>query len=86
MGNHVVDIGNDLIELLPDPSRPIEDSVRELILLALYGQGEVSSGRAAQLLNMDRVEFIKHASRRGIPYIEMDADEWAHEMETISRL
>jgi hypothetical protein len=48
--------------------RPAKEAARELIVLELYRQGEVSSGRAAELLGMEREEFIqiRYASKRGI--------------------
>ena len=37
--------------------------------------GEISSGKAAQLLDMERLEFVKFASRLGIPFIDIDMDK-----------
>lgn len=50
-----------------------------MIVLELYRRGTISSGKAAELLGMQRIDFIKHASRLGIPYIDMTEDEWAAE-------
>ena len=50
-----------------------------MIVLELYRRGAISSGKAAELLSMKRIDFIKHASRLGIPYIDMTEDEWAAE-------
>ncbi len=47
----------------------------EFLILELYRLGEISSGKAAQLLDMERSEFIKFASRLGIPFIDMDKEE-----------
>lgn len=76
-----IQLDQDLVELLEELQRPAKESARELIVLELYRQGEVSSGRAAQLLAMRRDEFIKYASERGIPYLQLTAEELRREVE-----
>jgi predicted HTH domain antitoxin len=53
-----VELDSDLVALLEELQRPAKAAARELIVLELYRQGDVSSGRAAQLLGMEREEFI----------------------------
>ena len=50
-------------------------------VLELYRRREVSSGKAAEWLGMERVEFIRYASRLGIPYIELDDQELQAEIQ-----
>jgi len=76
-----VQLDQDLVELLEELQRPAKESARELIVLELYRQGEVSSGRSAQLLGMRRDEFIRHASERGIPYLQLSGEELRREIE-----
>ena len=54
-----VELDQDLVALLEELQRPAKEAARELIVLELYRQGDVSSGRAAQLLGMPRDEFIR---------------------------
>ena len=81
MGAVQVDIGQDLVDLLEELHRPVKEVARELIVLELYRQGEVSSGRAAELLCMPRGEFIRYASERGIPYLQLNGEELRREVE-----
>jgi predicted HTH domain antitoxin len=48
-------------------------------VLELYRRGTISSGKAAQLLDMPRWEFVRHASRLGIAFFDLTEDEWAAE-------
>lgn len=57
-----------------------------MIVLELYRRATIPSGKAAELLGMDRIDFIKHASRLGIPCIEMTEDEWVAEMAALDAL
>jgi predicted HTH domain antitoxin len=81
-----VQLDQDLVELLEELQRPARQAARELIVLELYRQSEVSSGRAAQLLGMEREEFIRYASKQGIPYFQLEGDELQRELDAIKKL
>jgi len=81
MGAAQVELGQDLVDLLEELHRPVKEAARELIVLELYRQGEVSSGKAAELLAMPRGEFIRYASARGIPYLQLSKEELRREVE-----
>jgi predicted HTH domain antitoxin len=74
-----IDLEEGLAALLHQTNRPIQEAAREMIVLELYRRGTISSGKAAELLGMPRLEFIRHASRLGIPHIDMTPDEWEAE-------
>jgi len=74
-----IEIDEALAALLHQTNQPVEAAAREMIVLELYRRGTISSGRAADLLDTSRVAFIQHASKLGIPYLEMTEDEWAAE-------
>jgi predicted HTH domain antitoxin len=76
-----LELEDDLVGLLRQSNRPLQQEVRELIVLELYRRGTVSSGKAAELLRMRRWEFVRYASRLGIPYFDMTQDEWQGERE-----
>lgn len=77
---------DELAALLHEPHQPVEQSARELIILELYRRRVLSSGKAAQLLGMTRAELVRYASRLGIPFFDMTADEWKAERETSEAL
>ena len=74
-----VEFEEPLASLLHETNQPVQAAVRELVVLELYRRGTVSSGKAAEILGMDRTAFIKHASGLGIPYISFAKDEWEAE-------
>lgn len=76
-----IEIDQDLVAVLEELRRPVKEAARELIVLELYRQGELSSGKAAQLLAMKRDEFIRHASERGIPYLQLTGEDLRREVE-----
>jgi len=73
----------ELAGLLQMYDKPVGDAARELIVLELYRQGRISSGKAAELLAIPRVSFIQFASQLGIPFLDMTDEEWNAEVERI---
>ena len=43
--------------------------------VGLFEQGRISSGRAAELCGLPRVDFLFAASRAGVPVADLDAAE-----------
>ena len=59
-----------------------EDFVREakfLLALKLFELGRISSGRAAELSGMNRVDFLLTAGRMGVPVADLEGDELERE-------
>jgi len=76
----------ELAGLLQMFDKPVPDTARELIVLELYRQGRISSGKGAELLEMHRVAFIQRASQLGIPFFDMTDEEWRAEVEQARKL
>ena len=74
-----LELDEEIAVLLQGSSQPVPQVARELIILELYRRGTISSGKAAQLLNMPRFEFIRYASRLGIAFFDLTDDEWKAE-------
>ena len=81
MGPVQVELDQDLVAVLEELHRPVKEAARELIVLELYRQGELSSGKAAQLLGFEREDFIRHASAQGIPYFQLQGEELRRELD-----
>ena len=76
----------DLAAILQGLNQPVDRAARELIVLELYRRGSISSGKAGPLLDMSRWEFVRYASRLGIPFFEMSEAEWNDEQLQADRL
>ncbi|MFC1707054.1 UPF0175 family protein [Planctomycetota bacterium] len=78
-----IDIPEDYL-LASGQSR--EDFVREakfLLALKLFELGRLSSGRAAGLCGMSRVDFLLAVGRMGIAVADLDPEEVDREFERI---
>lgn len=59
-----------------------EEFVREakfFLATMLFERGRVSSGRAAELCGLPRVEFLLRVGRSGVPVADLDEGEMARE-------
>jgi len=78
-----IELEEPLAALLYQTNQPLQDAAREMIVLELYRRGSISSGRAAEILGMSRLDFIRHASHLGIAHVDMTPDEWDAEKAVI---
>lgn len=78
-----LDLEDDFAGLLLQLDQPLKTTIRELVVLELYRQGKISSGKAGQFLNMPRFAFVSYASHLGIPFFSMTEDEWESEKELL---
>jgi hypothetical protein len=70
-----VDVNDELVALLRQGNQPASLAAREMIVLELCRRGTISSGKAAELLGMGRIDFICRASQMEIPFFDMTEDE-----------
>jgi predicted HTH domain antitoxin len=59
-----------------------EDFVRDakfFVALKLFELGRISSGRAAEICGVPRIEFLLLAGRSGVPVADLDAEELSRE-------
>ena len=80
MASTNLELGEELGDLLAKLGPPVEQTAREMIVLELYRRNLISSGKAAALLGIPRLEFIQRASELGIPYFRYTEDEWQAEV------
>lgn len=86
MSTVAVELDENLVAILSEMDQPVDCTVRKLIVLELYRLRRISSGKAAELLDMPRFDFVAYASDLGIPFFTMTDEQWEAEQQTIGRL
>jgi predicted HTH domain antitoxin len=66
--------------------KEIQRRVIEWLVISLFTEERVSSGKAARLLNMSRIEFLDLLGRRGIAFINYSPDELDEEFSAARAL
>jgi len=74
---------DDELSALLEQEKPFDQAARETIVMDLFRRGKISTGRACELLSLDRVAFARRAAELDIPYFQMTKDDWEAEKATI---
>lgn len=64
----------------------IQRRLNEWLVLSLFTDGQISSGKAAQLLGINRIDFLALLRVRGIAYINYTPEELADEFSAVDHL
>ena len=64
----------------------IQRRLVEWLILSLFTEGHISSGKAARLLSITRIEFLNLLRSRGIAYINYTPEELDEEFEAVQAL
>ena len=76
-----LELDENLTALLKLTNEPVEQAAREMIVLELYRRHIISSGKAAEVLGMQRFDFVRRASDLGIPFFDMTEDELQEDLD-----
>jgi predicted HTH domain antitoxin len=64
----------------------VQRRVTEWLVLSLFIEEHISSGKAARLLNMSRIDFLALLRARGIAFVDYSEDELADEFAAVAAL
>ena len=64
----------------------IQDHLVEWVVQSRFLDGMLSSGQAARLLHLTRVQFLVWLRHRGIAYLHLSPDELAEEFDAVAAL
>ncbi|BCB97067.1 hypothetical protein JZK55_19890 [Dissulfurispira thermophila] len=78
-----ITLPSEVLDKLATTYQDSAELIKEAAVLELYREGRLSSGKAAEILGMERFEFIRYAGRKGIPFIRITAEELEEEVKTI---
>ena len=60
--------------------------LKKWIVLSLFSEERISSGKAARLLNISRIEFLALLNSRGIAYLNYTPEELEEEFVAVKEL
>ena len=64
----------------------LQQRVREWLVISLFTEGRISSGKAARLLGIPRVEFLDLLRKHKVAYLDYTPQELAEEFEAVRQL
>lgn len=87
--NYLMDTIEIKIQLPREFSKAIPDLSKytfEKLVLGLYLDGEISFGKAAQMLKLTQDQFIQYLGKKNIPYFHQEPEEIKKELERLKGL
>lgn len=76
-----IDIPQQLPDIMHCSPVDFEKQAKMAMVAKLYEMGKLSSGMAAQIAGLERVEFLLQLSQFGVPMIDLDKDELQADFE-----
>lgn len=77
---------SEISDILTTTYQDGADIIKEAAVLELYREGKISSGKAAEILDMERFEFIRYAGMKGIPFIRISPEELEEEVRLLEEI
>jgi predicted HTH domain antitoxin len=59
--------------------------LKEFSVMGLYQERRISAGKAAEMLDMNKAEFIRLLARAGVPHFDYTAEELADEFLVVDQ-
>jgi predicted HTH domain antitoxin len=74
---------DDELAALIEGEKPLDEATREALVLDLFRRRKVSTGKACELLGLDREDFVHRAAELGIPVYLTTEKEWEADMAAL---
>jgi predicted HTH domain antitoxin len=74
---------DDELAALLEREQPLDQAAREALVMDLFRRGKVSTGKACELLGLERMAFVRRAAELGVPVYLTTEEEWEREKATI---
>ena len=58
---------DDELAALLERDKPLEQATREMLVMGLFRNGKISTGKACELLGLERMTFVSRAAELGAP-------------------
>lgn len=78
-----VELPRDLLMALNIPVTEINQKAREWVALELFRESHISAGKAAEILEITKSQFIDLLNQREIPYLDLSPEELVEEQRPV---
>lgn len=70
-----IELPRDLLAALDIPEADFGQRVKEWIVLELFQEGEISAGKAGEILGLSKSRFLDLLASHRLPYLDADPQE-----------
>jgi predicted HTH domain antitoxin len=81
----MVQVPDGLLAQTGSSEEALADETQKLLALKFFELGRLTSGQAAEMCGMNRVDFLVEAGRAGVAVADLDGQELAGEIQHAGR-
>lgn len=74
---------DDELAALLERERPLEQTTREMLVMELFRLGKISTGKACELLGLERMDFVRRANELNVPVYLATEKEWEADLAAL---
>lgn len=74
---------DDELAALLEGEKPLDEATREALVIDLFRRGRISTGKACELLGLDRTAFIRRANEHNVPVYLTTEKEWEADLTAL---
>ncbi|HSD29309.1 MAG TPA: UPF0175 family protein [Vicinamibacteria bacterium] len=74
---------DDELAALVEKEQTLDQATREALVMDLFRRRKISTGKACDLLRLDRMDFVRRAAELSVPVYLTTEEEWEREKATV---
>lgn len=74
---------DDELAGLLERDKPLDQAAREALVMDLFRREKISTGKACELLGLERMAFVRRAAELGVPICLTTEEEWKKDLATL---
>jgi predicted HTH domain antitoxin len=78
-----VTLDEELAALI-EGERSLDEAAREALVMDLFHRGKISTGKACELLGLDRSAFVRRANEHNVPVYLTTDKEWEADLAALA--
>ena len=75
-----IELPRDLLTALEIPESELSRRAQEWVVLELFQEGEISAGKAGEILGLSKSRFLDLLSAHGLPYLDASPQDLGREV------
>jgi predicted HTH domain antitoxin len=76
----------EILDYVPNDDKSYDKKVKELIVYALIKEGKKSFGKGAEMLGINKIDYLTDLGKLGIPYFDESYDAIKEDLSTLDKV
>lgn len=81
-----IELPDFLLLQMGSSTEKLRAEVKKMVAINMFKEGYMTTGQAAELCGMHRVEFMYYLSRQNIPVVDWDTEDIEKELLTVDKI